>query len=106
MQWGHLWALVTQISEVGTTQTSGLCRRGCSDQPPQVGKINGLTCFVPTPGLYQSLPMIVGIGLENYFKGNYFLNWGISVYFRRVVNRFIKKRNLLVIVAPFRLNSS
>lgn len=97
---------MTQISEVGTTQTSGLCREGCSDQPPQVGKIDGLMCFVPTPGPYHSLPMIVGIGLENYFRGNYFLNWRISVSFKRVIDRFIKKGNLLVIVAPFRLNSS
>jgi len=42
-------------------------------------------------GLYQSLPAIVDDGLENYFKGNYFLSCGISISFRRVVNRSIKK---------------
>lgn len=46
---------------------------------------------MPTLGPYQSLPMTADNGLGNYFKGTYFLSWGISVSFRRAVNRFIKK---------------
>lgn len=46
---------------------------------------------MPTLGLYQSLPMTVDNGLKNYFKGNYFLSWGIIISFRRLVNRSIRK---------------